>query len=173
MVQQFLLTLRTRLILLNAAFCRKPQKRLTSLNILQPGSSYLKKHAYLRCEQRLYSSPFFKLLRCVRQGSPLHFVVLPVEILSAPPCSSDVFKGIEVASREIKLFQYADDTTIFCRDKNSLRYSYSFPLHSKSAGVLTSQNLKPCGCQPQDWSKNQCQFSELVFLQLKTLRTRT
>lgn len=48
----------------------------------------------------------------------------------------------KVANREAKLSHYADDMTVFCRDKNWTRLENcrSFPHYSKSA-----QNLKPCG----------------------------
>ena len=46
--------------------------------------------------------------------------VLAVEILSIAIRASRDIKGIQIANREIKLSQYADDTTVFCRDIFSL-----------------------------------------------------
>ena len=46
--------------------------------------------------------------------------VLAVETLSACIRSCKEIKGIQVANREIKLSQYADDTTTFCKDELSL-----------------------------------------------------
>ena len=46
--------------------------------------------------------------------------VLAVEILSVAIRASGDIKGIQIANREIKLSQYADDTTVFCKDIFSL-----------------------------------------------------
>ena len=69
-----------------------------------------------------YASSWFKLERGVRQGCPLSrlLFVLAVETLSACIRSCKEIKGIQVANREIKLSQYADDTTTFCEDELSL-----------------------------------------------------
>ena len=69
-----------------------------------------------------YASSWFKLERGVRQGCPLSglLFVLAVETLSACIRSCKEIKGIQVANREIKLSQYADDTTTFCKDELSL-----------------------------------------------------
>ena len=47
-------------------------------------------------------------------------LVLAVEILSVAIRASGDIKGIQIANREIKLSQYADDTTVFCKDIFSL-----------------------------------------------------
>ena len=69
-----------------------------------------------------YASNWFELHRGVRQGCPLSglLFVLAVEILSIAIRASRDIKGIQIANREIKLSQYADDTTVFCRDIFSL-----------------------------------------------------
>ena len=69
------------------------------------------------------SSPFFTLQRGVRQGCPLSDLrfIVAVELLSISIRSSDVIRGIQVSNKEIKLSQYADDTTVFCRDSYSLK----------------------------------------------------
>ena len=70
-----------------------------------------------------YASNWFELHRGVRQGCPLSglLFVLTVEILLniAIRASRDI-KGVQIANREIKLSQYADDTTVFCKDLFSL-----------------------------------------------------
>ena len=69
-----------------------------------------------------YASNWFELHRGVRQGCPLSglLFVLAVEILSVATRASGDIKGIQIANREIKLSQYADDTTVFCKDIFSL-----------------------------------------------------
>ena len=42
--------------------------------------------------------------------------VLVLEILSIAIRASRDVRGIQLANREIKLSQYADDTTVFCKD---------------------------------------------------------
>ena len=71
-----------------------------------------------------YASNWFELHRGVRhvQGCPLSglMFVLAVEILSIAIRASRDIKGIQIADREIKLSQYADDTKVFCKDIFSL-----------------------------------------------------
>ena len=46
--------------------------------------------------------------------------VLAIEILFIAVRVSRDIKGIQIANREIKLSQYADDPTVFCKDIFSL-----------------------------------------------------
>ena len=64
-----------------------------------------------------YASNWFELHRGVRQGCPLSglLFVLAVEIPSVAIRASGDIKGIQLANREIKLSQYAGDTTVFCK----------------------------------------------------------
>ena len=57
-------------------------------------------------------SDCFKIERGVRQGCPLspHLFVLSVEVLAIQQDPS--IKGISISQNEIKLSQYADDTTL-------------------------------------------------------------
>jgi len=59
-------------------------------------------------------SNFFKLQRGVTQGCPLspYLFILLVEILGKAIRANDSIKGISVNSTEIKISQYADDTTL-------------------------------------------------------------
>ena len=61
-----------------------------------------------------WSSDFFKLERGVRQGCPLspYLFILCVEVLAEAVRKNNEIKGITVNSREIKISQYADDTTL-------------------------------------------------------------
>ena len=69
-----------------------------------------------------FSSPFFSLHRGVRQGCPLSgmLFILAVEMLSCAIRSEKLIKGIQVKGKELKLTQYADDTTTFVKDGASL-----------------------------------------------------
>ena len=69
-----------------------------------------------------FSSPFFNLHRGVRQGCPLSGMLftLAVEILSCSIRSEKLIRGIQVKGKELKLTQYADDTTTFVKDGASL-----------------------------------------------------
>ena len=64
----------------------------------------------------------FTLKRGVRQGCPLSglLFILAEELLSCSVRANDHIKGIRVSNKEIKLSQYADDTTSFCKDIESL-----------------------------------------------------
>ena len=46
--------------------------------------------------------------------------ILAAELLSSSIRASDHIKGIRVLNKELKLSQYADDTTSFCKEKLSL-----------------------------------------------------
>ena len=61
-----------------------------------------------------WSTDFFKLERGVRQGCPLspYLFVLGVEILAEKIRKNETIKGITVSENEIKVSQYADDTTL-------------------------------------------------------------
>ena len=69
-----------------------------------------------------HASTFFSLQRGVRQGCPLSGVlfVLGIELLSRSMRSDPTIKGIQVNKHELKISQYADDTTVFVRDLDSV-----------------------------------------------------
>ena len=70
-----------------------------------------------------WSSEYFQLSQGVRQGDPLspYLFVLAVEILAIAIRKDENIKGITINAHEIKLAQYADDTTLFLRDFDSVR----------------------------------------------------
>ena len=61
-----------------------------------------------------WSSDFFKLERGVKQGCPLspYLFILCVEILAETMRKDKNIKGITIDRQEIKISQYADDTTL-------------------------------------------------------------
>ena len=69
-----------------------------------------------------HTSSFFPLQRGVRQGCPLSGVlfVLGIELFGRALKNNKSIKGILVNNHEIKVTQYADDTTVFVRDRDSV-----------------------------------------------------
>ena len=69
-----------------------------------------------------HASTFFSLQRGVRQGCPLLGIlfVLGIELFARALKNKSSVKGIEVNNHEIKIAQYADDTTVFVRDRESV-----------------------------------------------------
>ena len=69
-----------------------------------------------------HSSSFFRLQRGVREGCPLSglLFIIGIELFARAPKSDQSIKGINVETKEIKITQYADDTTVFGRDEDSV-----------------------------------------------------
>lgn len=90
-----------------------------------------------------YASNWFELTRGVRQGCPLSglLFVLAVELLSNSIRARNDIKGIQVGNREIKLSQYADDTTSFCKDESSLgRLLELLDIYSDCSGLKLNRS---------------------------------
>ena len=71
-----------------------------------------------------YMTNYFKVSRGVRQGCPLSplLFVLGVEILAQKIRQSTGYRGIKLPqSVEAKISQFADDTTLICRDVDALK----------------------------------------------------
>ena len=68
------------------------------------------------------ASDFFNLERGVRQGCPLSgtFFVLGIEILALAIKKNPKIEGIKVGAGEIRITQYADDTTVFLKSPESM-----------------------------------------------------
>jgi len=69
-----------------------------------------------------HASEFFALERDVRQGCPLSglLLVIGIEVLANAIRNENRIKGIKVGEKEIKASLYADDTTVFVRDLDSI-----------------------------------------------------
>ena len=69
-----------------------------------------------------FGSEFFPVERGVRQGCPLSglLFVIGIEILGRAIKNDTAIKGIKVGEKEIKVSLYADDTTVFVRDLDSV-----------------------------------------------------
>ena len=67
-------------------------------------------------------SSFFRLQRGVRQGCSLSglLFIIGIELFTRALKSDQSIKGINVETKEIKITQYADDTTVFVRDEESV-----------------------------------------------------
>ena len=70
-----------------------------------------------------HSSGYFNVSKGVRQGDPISALlfVLGVEILASAIRADSNIKGIKVNEKDIKLVQYADDTTLFLKDIKSVK----------------------------------------------------
>ena len=102
-----------------------------------------------------WSSKFFKLQRGVRQGCPLspYLFILSVEVLGKAIRANTNIKGITVNKTEIKLSQYADDTTLILNGNqdslsaaldtiNSFGKSSGLKLNDKKTEALWIRSMK-------------------------------
>ena len=69
-----------------------------------------------------HASEFFLVEKGVRQGCPLSglLFVLGIELLARALQKNPTIRGIQVGHNELKTIQYADDTTVFVRDLDSV-----------------------------------------------------
>ena len=70
-----------------------------------------------------FTSEYFSLERGVKQGDPIspYLFILGAEIMSVALRNNENIKGIKVGNDEIKLAQFADDTTVFLKDTHSVK----------------------------------------------------
>ena len=69
-----------------------------------------------------HASDFFPLERGVRQGCPLSglLFVIGIELFARAVKKDTDIKGINVDQKEVKITQYADDTTVLVSDCDSI-----------------------------------------------------
>ena len=69
-----------------------------------------------------HASDFFLLERGVRQGSRFSGLLfgIGIELLSSAIQKDPTIRGIQVSQKEVKITQYADDTTVLACDLDSL-----------------------------------------------------
>ena len=78
------------------------------------------------------TSKYFEISRGLRQGDPLsiYLFILAVETLSENTRKSSNISGIKLKGKEVKILQYADDTSFILKDeiylKNALQTLSSF-----------------------------------------------
>ena len=94
-----------------------------------------------------HASEPFLLERGVRQGCPLSglFFVIAIEVLAQKIRRSKIIKGIEIeynGSQEIKLSQYADDTTALLSDSESfMQLIELLGLFERCSGLKINESL--------------------------------
>ena len=93
-----------------------------------------------------HASHFFPINRGVRQGCPLSglLFVIGLELFARAIKCDDLIKGIRIGEKEIKTTMYADDTTVFVSDPNSIGHLLDMPEKFASTSGLR-QKPKLCG----------------------------
>jgi len=90
-----------------------------------------------------FASIFFTLERGVRQGCPLSglLFVIGIEALSIAVNNDQRIKGIKLYDNEVKLSQYADDTTCFLYDETSAKHLLEvIDSFGKASGLKLNKN---------------------------------
>ena len=104
-----------------------------------------------------HASTFFPLQRWVRQGCPLPGIlfVLGIELFARALKNKASVKGIEVNNHEIKIAQYADDTTVFVRDRESVLELLNLLEEFSSVSGLQINTSKTEALWLGQWKDNQ------------------
>ena len=100
-----------------------------------------------------FASEFFPLERGVRQGCPLSglLFVIGIELLARAIKNDDNIKGISVGERVIKVSLYADDTTVFVRDPDSIAHLLTLLQKFKNLSGLEINTTKTEGMWLGRW----------------------
>ena len=81
---------------------------------------------YFRAESQVmnngYTTPSFRIERSAKQGDPISpfCFILCLEVLSRAIRRNPKIQGVILKGREVKMTQFADDTTLYLRNKDSL-----------------------------------------------------
>lgn len=141
----------------------------TSLRFFGFGESFINwvKTMYSNNSARIinngYSCLDFKISRGVRQGCPLspYIFLICAEVLTLCVNDNNAINGISLFDNNIKILQYADDTTMFLDGSySSLKETIStFSTFEKSSGLkvnVEKSSLFPLGRQTQrdPWFRN-------------------
>ena len=89
-----------------------------------------------------FCTNYFQLSRGVRQGCPLspHLFVLAVELLACKIRQDQEIQGINIFGKELKLSQFADDTTLFNSNCNSVEKAITI---LENFGDISGLKLNP------------------------------
>ena len=103
-----------------------------------------------------HASTFFPLQQGVRQGCPLSSVlfVLGIELLSRSIKNDPTIKGIQVNKHQLKISQYADDTTVFVRDLDSVTNLLRLLNDTKEHSGLEINTIKTEAMWSGEWKDN-------------------
>ena len=103
-----------------------------------------------------HASEFFALERGVRQGCPLSglLFVMGIEVLANAIRNKNTIKGIKVGAKEIKTSLYADDTTVFVRDLDSIPELLVLLKHFRNLSGLEINATKTEGMWLGTWKNN-------------------
>ena len=95
----------------------------------------------------IHASEFFVLERGIRQGCLLSglLFITGIEVLVNAIRNKGTMKGIKVGEKEIKASLYADDTTVFVRDLDSIPELLALLNNFKNLSGLTINATKTEG----------------------------
>ncbi|KAL9968540.1 hypothetical protein ACROYT_G020647 [Oculina patagonica] len=104
-----------------------------------------------------HASHFFSLTRGVRQGCPISglLFVIGLDLLARAIKNHDLIKGITIRNHEIKTTMYADDTTVFLSDTESVPHLLELLNQFKVVSGLEVNSTKTEAMWLGKW-KNRC-----------------
>ena len=100
-----------------------------------------------------FASEFFSVEQGVRQGCPLSglLFIIGIKILARAIKNDTAIKGINVGEKEIKVSLYADDTTVFVRDLDSVDHLLTLLDNFKNLSGLEINTTKSEGMWLGRW----------------------
>jgi len=104
---------------------------------------YILQHFQL-CSEQKHASHFFSLTRGIRQGCPLSglLFVIGLDLLARAIKNHNLIKGITLGNHEIETTMYADDTTVFLSDTESINHLLKLLSQFKVVSGLVVNNSK-------------------------------